>query len=360
MMKKLIYFCVILLLTTCVFLNYYNYKSNFTEKMICNNIILSKKIIDSTNKSNTYISLMYTNKCNGDYVANYGIYDVHLNEFKTIYSRINHHYSDFAIDNKNNNIYYSDLIEKKYNIYKVNLNKKDYNPLKMLNDNINGDIFNLYKNKIVFRTFDKAYQNQTIGTYDLMNGKVKIWDNGDKESTVYNFYCNSFNSKIYSVERSLKEMYTKSFPNIPKHRIIQYNENGIKEKDVYSSDKFINNISVDNGGNKILFDATNIEGNKVINKIYLIDLNTLKEEIMITPKEKFGKYTFTRMKMPQFSPDEKGFYFLGSTSGSTVIEYVQGSISTTVNAIYYYEFSTKNIYKVFEVPNAFINIYKIM
>lgn len=53
-------------------------------------------------------------------------------------------------------------------------------------------------------------------------------------------------------------MYTKNFPNIPKHRVVQYDENGIKEKVVYSTDKFINNIAVDNDGNKILFDATNI------------------------------------------------------------------------------------------------------
>jgi hypothetical protein len=325
----------------------------------CNNIISNKKTINSTNRGNTYISLMYTNKFNKDYVANYGIYNVYSNEFETIYSHKKHDYSDFSIDIKNNSLYYSDLIEKRYNIYKVNLSKKDPNPIKSLNDNVNGDIFNLYKDRIIFRSFDKVYQRHTIGTYDLRSGKVKIWNNQDKDATIYNFYCNNFNSRIYTIERSLKEMYTKNFPNIPKHRIIQYNQSGIKEKEIYSSDKFINSICVDNDGNKVLFDATNIEGNVPINKIYMVDLNSLKEEIMIETKGKFDKYMLTRMKMPQFSPDGKGFYFLGSTSTSAIIEHPEGSIPTTVNSIYYYEFLTKNIFKIYEVPNAFINIYKI-
>jgi hypothetical protein len=356
-MKKLIYFLAVLFLTSYTFASYLQYKNNCNKRVSCSNEVPYKKAVNSTSKGHTYISLMYSNKHDEDYVANYGIYNINSNEFKHLYSHKKHGYSDFAIDTKNNILYYSDLIDKRYNIFRANLNSKDLNYLKMLN--VNGDIFNLYKNKIVFRSFDKVNQRHSIGIYDLINDKVKLWNNEDKDSTIYNFCCNTFNSRIYTIELSLTEMHTKRFPNIPKHRIIQYNEYGIKEKEVYSSDKFMNNISVNSDGNKVLFDATNIEDNKPINKIYMIDLNSLKEIIMIESKGKFEEYPLTRMKMPQFSPDGKGFYFLGSMSTSKIIEHPEGTIPVTVNSIYYYDFSTKNIVKIFEVPNAFINIYKI-
>ncbi|WP_160680474.1 hypothetical protein, partial [Clostridium sp. C8-1-8] len=85
--------------------------------------IFSFKIASGKNENNIKISLMYTNK---DYIANYGIYDLKKNDFKKVYSRKNECFSDFSIDQKHNILYYSNLIEKKYNIYKVDLtNKKD-------------------------------------------------------------------------------------------------------------------------------------------------------------------------------------------------------------------------------------------
>lgn len=349
-MKKLTCFIMILLIGACAFVSCFKYKVSF------NNVIPDEKTI---NRRGNFISFMYTEKSNGDYVANYGVYDVHLNKFKIIYSRINHHYSDFAFDNKNTTLYYSDLKNKQYNIYKVDLNKRSYVPVKVSNNNVNGDVFSLNKDSIVFRSFDKVYGRHTIGTYDLKSRSLKIWDNEDKDSTIYNFYCNIFNNKIYTIERSLKEMHTSKFPHIPRHRIIQYSQNGDREKEVYSTDKFIDNISVDNDGKRVLFDATDIEGNKPVKKIYMLDFNSLKERIMIEPKSEFEKYTIVRMKMPQFSPDGKGFYFLGSDLKSAVIERPEGSVPITSNSIYYYKFSTKNIFKIFEVPNASINIYNV-
>lgn len=359
-MKRLICFFIILSFNIYPFTNFYKQNSNLSCKQVLNNnIILSRKPLPSQDKRNTYMSLMYTNKQQEDYVMNCGIYNAELNKFKTLYSKKKHDYSDFAFDTKNNILYYSDLTEKKYNIFKINLNEKNLTPSGLLKDNFNGDIFDLYKNRIVFRMFDRIHQNHTIGTYDLRNGKVIVWKSRDMDMTIYNFYCNSFNNKIYTIERSLKEMHTVRFPDIPRHRIIQYNENGIKEKEIYSTDKFIHNISLDGNGNNILFDAVTIEDRKPVNKIYIINLNTLKENILLDTQRQFDKYIFTRLKMPEFSPDGKGFYFLGSVSDSAILEHPEGTIPITVNGIYYYKFSDKSIHKIFEIPHAFINNYKI-
>lgn len=326
-----------------------------TNKLISTNNILNTKNISSPYKKNQYITIMYTDR---DYITNYGIYDLNSKKFKPIYSRRKQNYSDFVFDEKNNILYYSDLIDKKYDIYRVDLSKKESSPIKLLGDNYNGDIFNLLNNNLVFRTREKGHRNYTIGTYNLTNNNVIIWNKGEVDSNIYNFCCNSSNNKIYTIERSLKDMDTKKFPNLPTHWIFQYSENGVKEKQLYATKKDIMNISVNNDGSKILFDATSVEDNDTIHKIYLLDLSTSNEKVIIKPGDAFEKDTFTRIKEPKFSPDGKSFYFLGSTTKSSIVEKIQGGPATTSNAIYYYQFSSKKISKIFEVPNTFINEFK--
>ncbi|SHI59174.1 hypothetical protein SAMN02745163_00442 [Clostridium cavendishii DSM 21758] len=207
---------------------------------------------------------------------------------------------------------------------------------------------------LVFRTFIKEYHHRTLGTYNLANSKIDIWHNEDNDSTIYTFCYNELNNKVYTIEHSLKEFSTTHYPHIPKHKIIQYTENGIRKKEIYSTNKNINDISVNNDATKILFTAANVENSEFINKFYLLDVNSLQKEVILNTKDKF-----TRIKLPKFSLDEKGFYFLGSTPDSKIIEEVEGTLPITENAIYYYEFKTKNTYKVFEIPNNVINIYKL-
>lgn len=347
MKKSLIITFLVLTVTSSIPLN-------LTASSDDNNMLNTKNIYSSY-KKNQYITIMYTDK---NYIANYGVYDLSLKKLNSIHSGKRQNYSDFVLDKKSNILYYSDLIDKKYDIYRVDFSKKNSNPLKLLGDNFNGDIFDLLNTSLVFRTREKGHRNYTIGTYNLMNNDVSIWNKGEEDSYIYNFYCNSSNNKIYTIERSLKDMDTKKFPNLPTHWIFKYNENGVKEKQLYVTEKSIMNISVNNDGSKILFDATSVEGNDTTHKIYLLDLSISNEKVIIKPNDPFEKDNFTFVKWPRFSLDGKGFYFLGTLSKDIIIEHVEGSMPITSNAIYYYEFSSKKIVKIFKIPNTFINEFK--
>lgn len=299
------------------------------------------------------ISLMYTNK---EYVANYGLYNVKKKTLQDLYNRKNEHYSDYIIDEKNNKVYYSELANKKYNIYELNLLDKHIKSVDL--GDYSADIFSLQNSKLIFRTIgkDKKY---TIGTNDLINKEMYIWDIKDEDSLIYNFYHDVFDNRVYTIERSRNEMISNKFEDIPTHKIIQYDENGAERKLIYSTKKFINNISVNSAKDKILFDASDIDNNAVINKIYLINLNKNSEEILIKPDDLIENHKFTLIKKPKFSPDNRGFYFLGSTTQSNIIEDTDVGMPIYSNALYYYEFSSKKITKIFENKDAIINDFKI-
>lgn len=304
-------------------------------------------------KKDNYISIMYTDL---SFTANYGIYDLNSKEFKKIYSRQNDNYSDFAIDHESNMLYYSASIDKKYNLYKVDLSKKKMVPEKLLEDNINADIFKLNNNKLFFRTRMYGHRNFTIGVYDLSNKRVNIWDEDETDITNYTFCCNKFNNKIYTIEYSVKDAYSVNSKGIPTNSIVRYDENGNKEKELYSTKKFIHCISVNSDGTKALIIASEDEP---VFTLYLIDLNTGKEEILFKSKETFDGITFLRLKDPQFSSDDKGFYFFASTQDSKILEHYDYTDPLMSREIYYYDFSTKKITKIFGITNEVINRFKL-
>lgn len=341
-MKKNQYIYVLIIIAIISFI-VYKYKFKY------------KEVILKENKNNT-ISLMYTNK---DNIATYGVYNIEKDEFIKKYCRKNETFSDFIIDEKHNILYYTDLIDNKYNIYKVNLtNKKDSSGI-LLDSKCTGDIFDLYNDTIIFRTINSDNSNYSLGRYNLVTKEIDILNKDYTDSYLYKFYYNKFNNKIYTLERSISEMGSKRFPDIPTHKIIEYEMNTKVEKEAYSTNKFINNISINKTSDKILFDATEITDDKTSNNIYLIDLKSNDEKVVLISSYDVNNSKFTLIKNPEFSMDEKGFFFLGVTSASNQVEQRDGSNAIMSNALYYYEFVTEETHKLFEVDDAVINIFKL-
>ncbi|NFO89118.1 hypothetical protein FDC58_08395 [Clostridium botulinum] len=299
------------------------------------------------------ISIMYTDK---DYKTTYSIYNTYNKSVKNIFSRENKNYSDFSIDEINNIIYYSELGNKKYDIYKVDLSDKDKKAIGLLGNEYAGDIFDVSDNKIFFRTFTKNRISYTVGVCSLKDNTTVLWNNEDNDVYIFNFYWDKYNHKIYTIERSVNEMETQEKTI---HKIFKYDENGENKQLLYSTDKDINNISVNNQGNKIIFDATTIENNIPINRIYLLNLNDNTEQILVEPDDKFEDTNFSLVKKPKFSSSGNGFYFLGTTPKSKIIAEVKGSTPTMSNAIYYSDFNSKKIMLIFENTKAVINEFKI-
>uniref|UniRef100_UPI001A9B8BCF hypothetical protein n=1 Tax=Clostridium sp. C8-1-8 TaxID=2698831 RepID=UPI001A9B8BCF len=226
-------------------------------------------------------------------------------------------------------------------------------------NNCSGDMFDLYDNTLIFRTLQNVNnKNYTLGVFDIVNQDIRTFKN-DADLQIYKFYYNKVNNKIYTIERSISEMASTKFPNIPSNKVAEYDKSGENKKQIYSANKFIDNISVNNKADKLLFDATDIVNKKTIHSIYLIDLKNKYEKVILKPGDKFENTKFNIIKSPQFSPDEKGFYFLGSTLNSNIIDQSNKGNTVTSNALYYYEFSTSKISKIFEVDDAIINIFKV-
>ncbi|NFO05628.1 hypothetical protein FDB23_16470 [Clostridium botulinum] len=310
-------------------------------------IFLIFKVFCYDTDINDNISIMYTDK---DYKSTYSIYNTHKKSIKNIFYRKNENYSDFIIDKVTDTFYFSDLVNNKYNIYKMDLSNNN-KLVNLLNNEYSGDIFDLNNDKIIFRTFTADNTSYTLGVYNLKENKIKLWDNQDSDSYVYNFYWDKDAHVIYTIERSIKDMESTQDPI---HNIFKYDENGKNKELLYSTRKFINNISVNEKKNKIIFDAATIENNNLINKIYLLNLDNNTEQILLESNENFNS-----VKKPKLSPNGNGFYFLATTSKSKIIEDVEGSVPIMSNAIYYYDFTSNKTSKTFEDSNFIINNFKL-
>lgn len=240
------------------------------------------------------ISIMST--CD-DYKTTYSVYDTYNKTIKNIFSRKNKSYSDFSVNDIDNTIYYSELGNKKYNIYKVDLSAQGKEATSILDDDYSGDVFDVNNDKIVFRTLTKNRKSHTLGVYSLKDKTTEIWKSEDNDVYIFMFYWDKYNHVVYTVERSLNEMET---GQLLTEKIFKYNENGENKQLLYSTNKDINYISVNNQGNKIIFDGITLENNIPINRIYLLNLNDNKEQILVEPNSKFDGINITAAKSPKF------------------------------------------------------------
>lgn len=340
MNRKLLFINGIVALITLILLGYYN-KTNSKVSVISN----------VNEKDNIYI--MYTDK---DYKSHYNRYNI-LNKFtEEIFTRKNYNYSDFNVDEINNIMYYSEFVNNKHDIYKVDLSDRNKKVTRLLGSKYSGDMFELNNDKIIFRTFSKDRRGYTLGVYSLKDNKVELWNNEDNDVYIFNFYWDKYIRAVYTVERSLKDMETAL---IPTHKIFKYDENGENKQMLYSTDKSINNISVNYQVNKIIFDASTIENDNLINKIYLLDLNNNVEKILIEPDNKFDSISISTAKAPEFSSKGDGFYFLATTPKSKIIQEVKGSTPIMSNSIYYYDLDSKKVSRIFEAGKFVINSFKL-
>lgn len=314
---------------------------------------ISSSLEPSTAKDNT-ISIMYTDDKG---VSTYGLYDILSKTFQEIYSRENIDYSDFFINKKHNSLYYSQVINDKYNIFKVDLNSK--NEISLF-DNIefSGDRFSISNDIMVTKTLTKDSERSVLGKYNLSTKEFQKFDNFDSDSELVNFYVNENSNLIYTIEHSLKEA-KESRLRPSTHSIYKYDIDGKSREFIYSDKNDINNISVNKKDNKLLFDGYTMESVGYTNKIYLLDLKSKTSEVLMEPNTIINGIKFDYIKNPKFSPNNEGFYFLAVTENSNVINKNQGENTIKSNGIYYYDFNSKNVELIYDNKTSIINDYKI-
>lgn len=321
------------------------------------NIKNSKSVLSNYVKDDFMISVMYTDK---NYKTTYALYSKKGVKLTDLYSRQNIDYSDYVIDIKNNTLYFSNNNNSNYVITKVNLKNKNIEEENILGNNFNGDILELKNNTLFFKMFDKNTQEHIIGRYNLDKSNIETLEKSDKDLSTYNFESNNDSTAIYTIERSKNEMESLEYPNIPMNKIIKnYITADANTELIYETNKYINSISLYGDEKKIVFDAVNFNGFDMENSIYLVNLNNGSEEIILSETDKINNEKILSLKYPKVDFENKGVYFLASTSKSNIIEKFDGAPTIRANSIYYYDFNTMEISKIFEIENAVINKFRL-
>ncbi len=239
---------------------------------------------------------------------------------------------------------YTDRVNGNYNLYKIKTNGKPSDIIQ-LTENIKIDKFCLGDNKIFCRARQKKHSNNSIAILNLLNNKLNVCYKEDNDTDVFKLEYNEFTNKIYTIERSMEDRNTFHLPNLPLHKIVVYDENGNRIKELFHMKGFINDISVSKDGSTAL---VSVSGTTPINEIYLVDLNNSSKKLII---KSTMDYIATH---PIFSSDGKGFYFLAITSDSKVLLDDEHHVEKT-RGIYYYDLTTKKTSKVFNKNNGFVN-----
>lgn len=316
----------------------------------CSNTI---KDINNTPMEESLL-IMSTNK---EFTSSYVIFNLYNKTELKVFERKNNCYSDFVIDKLRKYLYYSNLVNGKYNIFKVDLDTKSETNL-FNNNYYVGDIFDLYDETLVFRTISNDRRRFVIGKCSLTNNEIEILDNFNTDFDMFNFYIDKTKKIVYTIEYSLTEFENTNFPEMPTYYIFKYNIDTEQKELLYSTNRTITSISIDTN-NRILFEAESIENNSVTKKIYLLNLNHQTEDILLQSNTNFKDINFENISKPKFTLDNKGFYFLATTDKSIIIEEVPGTLPIKSKAIYYYDLKFNNIKLVYDNKNEVINDYKI-
>lgn len=280
-------------------------------------------------KKTKVITIMYNDFKNSYYYK----YDLKSNKSKIVYTKANNDYSGGVISRDGNILYYTDKdADAKYNLYKKNLNDTN-STSEQLTKNIKIDIIRLGDNKIFCRCRQNNHREYGIAIFNLLTNQLSIISNEQTDSDVYTFNYNYSTKKLYTIERSIKEMDNFHLPDIPVNRIIEYDENGNRIKQVFEMNEFIQGISVSNDGHSALISASK---DTPLNKIYLVNFQKSSKYIILESTED------TMVSRPTFSPHEKGFYFVGIMPDSKVLV-DDGHHVEKNKGIYYYDFATKKI-----------------
>lgn len=305
----------------------------------------------NNNFKNSSMTIIYTDKNN---LTHYSSYNINNQREQEIYRSKNSGFPNGSITYDEKNLYFSQKTsDLYYHIFKYDINskrkRKRKRAIQLSIPDVNIDTFYITKDKLYMRVVQKNHHNFQLGIYNLLSKKLIICNKNDKDINILDFCFNKYTNKIYTIEYSYHEFLLSHLPKIPIHRIIEYDEDGNKIKDLYKMNVFLDYITVTKNGNNALVSGSTLTPYPFI---YKIDFKTFKIVTLI----KSNKYNI--VKHPLYAPDGKGFYFLAITPISkTFITNTGESVET--RGVYYYNFYSKEITKIFMKDNGTVRNYSI-
>lgn len=307
-------------------------------------IILVSLCFKFYNTKNSFMTIMFNSSTKTYYYK----LDLKYNTYKKIYSKENNGYSDGVIAKDGSGLYYTDNVNGNSNLYKTNGDSNSNNI--QLTKNTKVDMFCLGNNKIFCRVIQKNHSNNSLAILNLLNNKLNICYKQEKDEDIFKLEYNQFTHKIYTIESSLKERNNIHLPNMPLDKIMEYDENGNKIKELFQIKGYINDMSVSKDGSTALVSV--FTGSGSINEIYVVNLVNSSKRLII---KSTMNYIATH---PIFSTDGKGFYFLAINSDSKVLFADKQHVERS-RGIYYYDLTTKKISTIFNKNDGFVNDYNL-
>ncbi|MDT8718869.1 hypothetical protein IAI10_19630 [Clostridium sp. 19966] len=280
-------------------------------------------------------------------VTHYYKYNLINKKYKEIYKKADNDYSCGKITKDCKTLYFTHKGDDKQNeLYKFDIASSR---ISKVTKDLKVDIFDIGRDKIFLRCREKKHKNNNLAILKLPSNSIKICNEEELDSDIYHLQYNSFNHKLYTIERSKKELLEANLSKLPTHKIVQYNEEGEKEKELFEIKGFIKRSSVSKDGSRAL---VSVSFGPFDYKIYLIDFEKRQQSVVLESTNSL------KISKALFSPKEKGFYFLGSNKEFKIIDENAQQIVRS-NAVFYYDFSTKKISEAFYEASGFINEFTI-
>ncbi|MCB2300034.1 hypothetical protein [Clostridium tagluense] len=231
-------------------------------------LLYSLKPMAIDNTKNPFLTIMFNTSSKTYYYK----YDLKTNTYKTIYYKGNNgYYSDGIAAKGGSALYYTDRVNGNYNLYKIKINGKPSDIIQ-LTKNIKIDMFCLGDNKIFCRARQKINSNNSIAILNLLNNKLNVCYKEENDTDVFKLEHNQFTNKIYTIESSIEDRNTFHLPNLPLNKIIEYDENGNRIKELFQMKGFYF-LAINSDSKVLLTDKQHVERTR---SIYYYDLTTKK------------------------------------------------------------------------------------
>ncbi len=300
--------------------------------------------------NNPTMLIMYTDK---NRITHYLAYDLINKNTKEIYNHINRVFPAGSLSPDKKYLYYTERTpEPIYHLYKLDIHNSEKVVQEITIPDFNMDFIEVNRNKIYMRGLqldDPNRRNFNIGVYDLNSNQMNIWNKEETDKSIFAFDYNPNTLKLYGVERSEKEVRSTQLPDRPTHKIVEFDKNGKRIRELDEINMSITDISVSKDGDTGLFTEAS---STPYPSIYMIDFKTST----VTPVIEYDKKSI--VKCPIYSPDEKGFYYLAITPDSKQITSDTGEKAWT-RGVYYYDFATKTSTKIFMKDDAIVRNFTI-
>lgn len=245
-------------------------------------------------------------------------------------------------------------------LYKMDLASNNNQQLTNL-DNVDYLRLDNKRALLFMRVIQGDHHNFQMATYNIKTGTVTIWNPNEYDLSVQDFDYDPNTEKVTTICFSDNERYQKTKKANLNHsevepliyQIIQYSINGNNKQLICNIEKYLFNISTLNGDKDALLNiADDPLGANC--SIYKLDLQLKTLTLVFS-----GSGAYTAIKMPNYSADGKGIYFLAMKSDTKSLTDKNGA-SAIPRFLYYYDLKTHNISQVWVMDNGTINNYVML